>query len=55
MDKKKSTAKKQPVRLRYVHAVLEADMKDNPMPRDAADSILKIIIAFFFSNRSSKR
>jgi len=38
-----------------MHYVIDADMKNNPMPDDAADSIFKKILTFFISYRNNMR
>ncbi len=39
----------------YVYSVIDADMKENPMPHDVADSILKKILSFFTTHRNNSR
>ena len=38
-----------------MYFVLDADQKEHPMPPDAADSILKRILSFFFDHSNMRR
>ena len=39
----------------FMHAVLDSDRKNNPMPKNAAASILKKILEFFSHYRRDER
>ena len=39
----------------FMHFVLDTDQKNNPMPSDASDSILKKILSFFISYHKTDR
>ena len=52
-EKKDVTPKKN--KRHFMYFVLDADKKEHPMPTDAADSILKRILSFFFDHSNMRR
>ena len=54
-NEKKESTKAQKNGHHFMHSVLDSDRKKNPMPREAAASILRRILEFFTHHKSVGR